>query len=105
VRHVLSAVEPTSFFGSPCLMIAAILEVGFSVLWQVVAPCDFERRARTLGTHRHSMSVLAQVTARIKAAGPLPPIFCRCRNTRSLGNRINANASMHNGYASFPDDH
>jgi len=40
-------------------MIAAFLEIGFSLLWQVFAPNYFECRARCLETRRRAMAMLA----------------------------------------------
>jgi hypothetical protein len=72
-------------------VIAAFLEISFGVLWQIVAPSGLERCARCLETYRRAMSVLAQVTARVEPAGPLPSMICRCRDARPLGNRADAN--------------
>ena len=48
VGHLLAAIKPAPFFGNPRQMIAAFLKISFAVLWQMVAPCAFERGARRL---------------------------------------------------------
>ena len=67
-------------FRTPHLVIARFLEVGFGVLWQIIAPRGFERHACGFETYRGAMAVVARMTTWIETAGPLPPI-CRRRGT------------------------
>src|SRR5450631_3373124 len=94
MRHPLAAIEAPIFLGSPGLLIAPSLEVGWRTARQIVAPRDFERHARRLETRRRAVPVIARMAARIESAGPLPPPIRGCRDTRPLGNRADANAGI-----------
>src|ERR1035437_9104699 len=101
-RHALVTIEAAMLLSRPSLLIAPFLKVGRAALWQIVTPCRFERRARSLEVSRGAVPIVARIAAGIEAAAPLP-LIRRWRSSRSLDDHPDADAG-HSGRARSPAD-
>ena len=71
-RHALASIEATVFLGSPRLLIAPRMEIGFGTFRQKQGPCLLEICPGLVEGDGGSVLMFARVRSRIEAAAPLP---------------------------------
>src|SRR5450631_1493078 len=65
----------------PGRVLPPLLEISLGALWQIVAPCRFERRACSLKACGGAVPIVTGIAARIEAANPLLPEWQICSIT------------------------